>query len=210
MSEVSKLAKCAARGAGLSWGMADEAADATIWLAGYGLPGPKLLARLLQLNDNVATSDLSTKSLSGVWSAPSGRLCPLLAGAALNDSAQQLESGDIDMAGVTDPLLLVPFAASVALANKQGMGLEWQGVSIVTDGTALHISGNDADVATQCVTSVKCGPRPMPAGNATSETRVNVDTHCWTVLSTFAQRTYAPATETSRLLGAGASLDDND
>ena len=32
----------------------------------------------------------------------------------------------------------------------------------------------------------------------------------WSILSAFAQRTYAPATENSRLLGAGAGLGDDD
>ena len=83
MSEVARLSQNAARGAGLAWGMADEAADATVWLARYALPGPMLLARLLQLNEHVASGELSPSTLSGVWSAPSGRLCPLLAGATL-------------------------------------------------------------------------------------------------------------------------------
>ena len=211
MSEVSKLAKHAARGAGLSWGMADEAADATVWLSRYGLPGPLLLARLLQLNDHVACCELTASTLSGKWSAPSGRLCPLLAGATLSDCALRLKNGEgIEMAGLTDPLLLLPFAASVALENEQAVGLEWRDVLIVTDGHLLHISGDDSNVAAECVSSVKCRVQVMPVGKVPSETRAQIDARSWTVLSAFAQRTYAPATENSRLLGAGANLGDND
>ena len=114
------------------------------------------------------------------------------------------------MAGMTDPLLLVPFAASVAFTIKQAVGIEWLGVTIFTDGHLLHISGNDSDVKAQCVSTVKCSVQVMPHGNAPSETRVQIDADCWSVLSAFAQRTYAPATENSRLLGAGAGLGDDD
>ena len=211
MSEVANLSKNAARGAGLAWGMADEAADATVWLARYALPGPMLLARLLQLNEHVVSGELSPSTLSGVWSAPSGRLCPLLAGATLGDCALQFRNGEsIEMAGVTDPLLLVPFAASVALTNEQAVAVEWLGVKILTDGHCLRIAGDYSEVEAQCVSSVKCSVQAMLVGNAPSETRVQIDTHCWSVLSAFAQRTYAPATESSRLLGAGAESGDND
>ncbi len=40
--------------------------------------------------------------------------------------------------------------------------------------------------------------------------RVDVDDALWTRLNTMAQRTYVPATEASRLAGAGAGLTDND
>ena len=41
-------------------------------------------------------------------------------------------------------------------------------------------------------------------------TRATPDPVCWDTLNRFAHRTYAPATEESRLLGAGAGLSDND
>jgi hypothetical protein len=37
-----------------------------------------------------------------------------------------------------------------------------------------------------------------------------VDAKAWNRLSAFAHRTFAPATEASRIAGAGASLTDND
>ena len=205
------MSKNAARGAGFAWGMADEAADATVWLARYALPGPRLLARLLQLNEHIAACELSASTLSGVWSAPFGRLCPLLTGATLSDCALRLKNGEgIEMAGLTDPLLLLPFAASVASTIELAVAVEWLSVSILTDGHLLHITGDHSDVEAQCVSSVKCSVQLMRDGNAPSETRVQIDAGCWSVLSTFAQRTYAPATDISRLLGAGTGVADDD
>ena len=191
--------------------MADEVADAIVWLSRYALPGPLLLARLLQLNDDVDTSQLTTTALTGVWSAPSGRLCPLLAGAALSDCALQLKSGErIEMAGMTDPLLLLPFAASAALLIEQAVGVEWLDVLMVTDGMSLNLTGNDANVTAECVSTVKCSVQAMGDGDAPTQTRVHMDADSWSILSGFAQRTYAPATESSRLLGAGTGLGDSD
>jgi len=43
-----------------------------------------------------------------------------------------------------------------------------------------------------------------------SKKRVNIDEAIWLRLGEYAQRTYAPATEQSRLLGAGAGVVDSD
>ena len=47
-NEVDALAKKAAKGAGMPWGLAAEAGKATRWLADRGLPGPAVLADLLE------------------------------------------------------------------------------------------------------------------------------------------------------------------
>jgi len=41
-------------------------------------------------------------------------------------------------------------------------------------------------------------------------TRATPDAEHWATLNRFAHHTYAPASEASRLLGAGAGLSDND
>lgn len=53
LNEIAALAKRAARGAGLSWGMAEEAGRAARWLASYDLTGPALLCDVLTKNDRV-------------------------------------------------------------------------------------------------------------------------------------------------------------
>ena len=44
LNELDAMARKAARGAGYSWGLAEEAGRATRWLAAAGLPGPMCLA----------------------------------------------------------------------------------------------------------------------------------------------------------------------
>ncbi len=47
LNEIEGLARKAARGSGLSWGLAEEAGKATRWLCAAGLPGADALAGLL-------------------------------------------------------------------------------------------------------------------------------------------------------------------
>ena len=211
LNEIEALCKRAARGSGLSWGLAEDAARASRWLASYGLPGPKLLASLLELNDRIRFSDVAPVSLSGAWSAPLGRMSPIIAGAAMSDCANHLLGGeDIVMHDVTQPLLIVPFASTAALSRNQSVQIFWDDVCLTTDGRTLSVQGNsDALTAehTARLTSV-CG------GDMTnliiSVYRGEIDDMSWKRLSRFAHRTYAPATAESRASGAGAGLDGND
>ena len=47
LNEIESLALKAARGAGMSWGLAEEAAVAASWLAARSLPWAETLADLL-------------------------------------------------------------------------------------------------------------------------------------------------------------------
>ena len=93
LNEIEALSKRAARGAGMAWGMAEESGKAVRWLESHNLPGVTLLAELLTRNDHTPHGTIAPQSLEGVWSASSGTLCPLLAGAALNDCADRLAAG---------------------------------------------------------------------------------------------------------------------
>ncbi|MEM7509112.1 MAG: DUF3726 domain-containing protein [Pseudomonadota bacterium] len=210
LNEVEALAKRAARGSGLHWGLAEEAAKGVRWLARFGLPGPALLADLLILNDGAAHEDLTPSDLDGVWTAPAGRLSPLIAGAALSDCADQLRHGSLRLGPVSQPMLLAPFAAAAARYLGQGVALRWAGTTLLGDGTVLEISGDQAGATAELVEHVECALADPPAKALTSVERAEVDGQTWARLGVFAARTYAPATEASRLLGAGAGVSDND
>ena len=94
LNEIKALTVKAARGAGLEWGLAEEAAFAVIWLEMRGRDGVKICAKYLH---TIATSGYEKTS------------CPLLAGAFYMDSgsySQQLKpSNEFD-------LLLLPFVSN--------------------------------------------------------------------------------------------------
>ena len=211
LNEIEAMSKRAARGAGLSWGLAEEAAKGTRWLAGYGYPGPDLLADLLELNDRLPAIDFSPTSLNGVWRAPAGRMSPLIAGAAMSDCAIRMQDGQvITIEQVTQPLLIVPFASGAALRLGNAVAVEWDNVRLTTDGKQLCVQGAKEEVLRAQTSEVRCSAPAQMMAPTTPVMRANVSDRCWQRLGAFAHRTYAPATEASRILGAGAGLNDND
>ncbi|MBY8977016.1 DUF3726 domain-containing protein [Rhodobacteraceae bacterium NNCM2] len=120
LSEVEALARKAMRGAGASWGLAEEAGKATRWLASRGHPAPGLLAGLLaDWPGEGAVGDVTRG-----WRGASGRLCPIRAGSILSDHASLPGFGKVTFARVAQPALMLPFAASA------GVALEWSGDAV--------------------------------------------------------------------------------
>lgn len=88
LNEIEALCKKAARGAGMSWGLAEEAAKAARWLSAQGMEGPALLAAQLRLNDGTDYAQLAPRIEADRWSSAGRSMCPLIAGATLSDHAQ--------------------------------------------------------------------------------------------------------------------------
>lgn len=212
LNEIEAQAKKAARGAGLSWGMSEEAGKAVRWLVSNGLPGAAALAGLLAENDGRSQSELSPVSLEGVWASATGRMCPLASGASLNDCADEIPARQtIEIENVQHPLLIVPFAGWAAIHLARPVLVSWPSVSIGTDGWAVRVEGDEAGLGIAGPVPVTCTcADDRRAAMTTPALRGVIDRQVWNALGTFAHRTYAPATEASRLLGAGAGVSDND
>lgn len=188
----------------MSWGLANEAAYCIRWLSAFELPGPTLLADLLELNDGLTMAEVSPVSLSGTWYGAANRLCPVITGAAMSDNALQLQSGNVFvLQNITQPLLLVPFAGSAALFLDTPVAIKWQGVSLTTDGRVLSIDGDQETLNVEFADTVACTVEASLADRINPIVRGELDDACKKRLSVFANRTFAPATEESRRLGAG-------
>lgn len=209
LNEVEALAKRAVRGAGMSWGTAEEGAKATRWLCRNGIDGAGVLSALLDHNQGKAEQDLRPVETSGAWYAVDAtHLCPLLAGAALSDCAAKLKETPIAMQRLSFPALLLPFMGSAAAQLGCVVTLECAAGSASTDGNLLALSDHALLQATSTDVVIRIG-------NLTGETlsqvsRATPAPDAWDTLNTWAHKTYAPATEASRLAGAGAGLSDND
>lgn len=212
LNEIAAHAKRAARGAGLSWGMAEEAARATRWLASHDLAGPALLSDVLAQNDGRSHLQIAPVSLEGEWRAPAGDLCPLIVGTTLNDCADKLAGGPpIKATNVSYPLLVLPFAAWAAVHLKQPVQLIYENVRIETDGTGIWVDDPENEINASKAKSLTCQPAPKRTDVADLPSlRGTVTPEIWAELDAFAQRTFAPATDASRQLGAGAGTSDND
>lgn len=212
LNEIEAMGKRAARGAGLPWGLAEEAGKAARWLTARGLPGPEVLAEILTRNDGKDYNELAPVSAEGAWHARAGRLCPLISGAALCDRAAEIAAGrEIALGPTAQPLLLAPYAAGAAKLTGTAVELSWAGVVMIFTAEGLSIEGERAALTARSAESVRCRltetavaepPAGMPGRNVDAET--------WSRLNAFSQRTFAPASEASRLAGAGAGLTDND
>lgn len=212
LNEIAAHAKHAARGAGLSWGMAEEAARATRWLASHDLAGLAALSEVLTKNDGLPHEQVAPVSLDGEWHAPRGDLCPLAAGTTLNDCADRLAEGQpVTMANVSYPLLVLPFAAWAAVHLDKPVKILWDNLQIDTDGCGIWIEDPHRDINTARAVTVTCQLADKRTDAADlPRLRGTAAPDAWAKLDAFAQRTFAPATKASRLLGAGAGMSDND
>jgi hypothetical protein len=204
LNEVQALSKRAARGAGMSWGLSEDASSAVRWLASFNFDAASHFADLLDLHQNADSHALAPMSLTGEWTGASGALCPITAGASLCDCATRLGAGKvIALLNLNYPLLLAGFAADIARQTGKVVELRWDTARLTTDGTGMAAEG--ADLALNCdrtarVTCTLCNAM-RPALDRTSRSKLDPDV--LSRLNVYAHRTYAPATEESRKLGAG-------
>ena len=205
LNEVEATAKRAARGAGYDWGLAEEAAKATRWLCAQGLDGAAVLAGLLEAGFAAGLANHVPRSLQGDWQADAP-LCPLATGAALSDCAGRLQGAPQTMGPVAWPAMILPFAALAARRLGACVSVEGEGFQAVTNGSALQIEGALPDAPA----SLTVRAEGTLSASVPPATRAEPDEAAWAVLNRFAHKTYAPATEESRRLGAGAGLSDND
>ncbi|CAD0186003.1 hypothetical protein RUESEDTHA_02908 [Ruegeria sp. THAF57] len=205
LNEIEATAKRAARGAGYTWGHAEEAGKATRWLCAQGLDGVWALASLLHQNLAHAPEKHAPCISGDTWTG-TDVLCPLATGCALSDSAEVLRAAPVTLTNVNAPALLLPFASNAARILNSGVSITIDGAEAQTDGLTLHLTGAIPDQA-QSVT-VRLAEVAPPTQR--QQSRATPDPAAWSVLTRFAHRTYAPATEESRLRGAGAGLSDND
>lgn len=211
LNEIEAMAKKAARGAGMSWGSCEEAGKAARWLESHNRNGVAELARLCDAIDGRSELEFMPHSIDRSWVSGSGTLGPIVSGAALNDNAEVLRDGAISLNNVAFPLLFVPFAAWAAIHLSQPVQVSWGSIIAVSDGYKLSISDpSDQFITATAVTVTVSIADVLPETAMAPETRGQVDPAAYAALAKFAHRTYAPATEESRMLGAGAGVTDND
>ena len=210
LAEMETLSRKAARGAGFDWGLAEEAGKAARWLASIGLPGPALLCRLLMGNDGKPFEALCPTAMVEPWHALSGELCPLIAGAALVDRAEQLgTSHGVRLGKISLPVLTLPFVARAAVRLGYELEASWPGVRVVfrPDGIVIDAEGDALSAEAANDLTVRAAEPAAGRVVAPSNESRAVDAISWAALTRLAHRTLVPASEASR---AGAGGRDSD
>jgi len=149
-----------------------------------------------------------------------------LTGVALCDGALDYSPMQgLTLSNLSAPLLLLPFVAqtfgiqasgtqSSGVPTSERVRLRWAEVQIILAHGAVYLDGVVGDLTCAQAESVTLDPAPAeksPKGVLLApQSRAVIDVATRTCLEGFAQRTFAPATEASRLAGAGAGLSDND
>ena len=214
-NEAASLCMKAARGAGMSWGMAEEAGFAAAWLVSRGIDGPSHLRVHLDRTDGKDWKTLCPRVTENTWrNAANNAVCPLILGATLCDYAD-LPQGlapdrVIQLGPVSMPILLTPFLAKLAWTNALEMTLVWaNGTVCITDGAAWLGTATRSLTAQylDLTLSVKSAKREKPAAPTTQKPCTTAATIA--ALNALAMRTTVPASEASRA-SAGSPLTDND
>lgn len=218
LSEIEALSKRAARGAGLSWGLAEEAGKAVRWLHAHGQPGVASLNALLRANDGIGFNKLCPQLSDGIWAADSGVLCPLIAGATVLDHASLEDQWPLTLQRIRNPLLLVPFVARAAFFSGFHLAMTWADKKLTFSpsgeikGDAPYASETNGTIIDQLV--LRRASTAETNAMAHSLWRVSalaqpIAPVQWSTLEIMANRTLVPASVTSRA-GAGGTTSDND
>jgi len=214
-NEVAALCMKAARGAGMSWGMAEEAGFAAAWLVSHGIDGPTHLRAHLESARERHWSDLCPSVTAGTWGNAAGHpLCPIILGATMCDYAALPEGPvagcSILLGAVSHPILLTPFLADVAQANGVSIAVAWSDGSVrIGQGDAWPAAVAEALCVPErdLTLTATTAPAGQPCPSSAPSPRTGAETIA--ALNDLAMRTTVPASAVSRA-GAGSTLSDND
>lgn len=208
-NEIETLCLKAARGAGMSWGLAEEAGFAAGWLAACGVDGAGALLDHLQ---HWASGGILVRDRH--WTATAdATLSPILLGATLDDHAALAAgpwSAPITIAAAHQPILLVPFLVRAAKVCAEPLALIWpSGSLVIPTGGDMDATGMTALSRVEVTTLTLSPASDGPQCEATGRTTAPLSAATLEKLNTLALRTTVPASDASRR-GAGAATSDND
>lgn len=213
-NEIEQVCLKAARGAGMSWGLAEEAGFAATWLAMRGLNGPgALLAQLLEAKHRPWREICPVVSPGRFQAADGGCLCPIALGSALCDHARLPETAmdetTLRVGPVNHPVLLLGFLSDLARTQAANVRLAWSGGSVLLTADG-RMAGDAAKLATESrLEAALSVQREAPDAPTAPGGPLYVSAETLNGLNAFALRTTVPASEASRA-GAGATAGDND
>ena len=216
LNEIESLALKSVRGAGFYWGMAEEAARAARWLAARGLPWAGSLAAILEANAAGRLGGFAWSGTDVVSESAGLESCPIRGGACLCDFSAVLPR--LVLPRLCQPLWLLPFVDTTANLIGAPIGLLW------SDDQMIVGPNGTIGVDAQSVQNLSMAPRAdltveleiAEADNLPMEIWPRRAAVCavpesdWRRLQHFERLTYVPASETSRLSGAGAGFKDSD
>ena len=225
IGEFDSLVLKAYRGAGFSWGMAQEAGSAAAWLALRGLPAGKYFAQLIKQIDGADPISLTPKIVHGQWQSDHRPLCPVVCGTVLSDHGWKYFAGFIgdqtdpalQLGTIHSPIIILPFLSDCSMASGNCLHVTVDQYSLVVMPNGSWSVSGDCDSKQETgfdslsagIIKIRSGSIVQCASPSVCR-RIDINDTDLEMLEQYAHRTYVPATEESRMSGAGAGLTDND
>jgi hypothetical protein len=206
LGEYSALVAKAFRGVGYSWGLTEEASFSARRLAELGFPTGDMVVRLLGQVDRVSTADVMPDVR---WTSPGPALCAVCLGTSIADLGG---CGELSLGPTIEPLFVAPFLSRALGETRRGYLIEWDGGECAVSDDTISVSGEEPVEPCRIVIRPQENglTQPADASDLLIRQRVELSEATMAALEAFAHRVYAPATEASRIAGAGAGLTDND
>jgi len=234
VGETEALVTRAGRGAGLSWGQAQEAARAVARLGASGLPAMDWLAALLPIIE--ATSydercpqvmfDALTGEPAQRWVASGAGMCPVALGCSFGDALpcvslhkHSAAYRSFEFASVWWPGLIAGFLMPVTSRLARSVRLEFNGGEGLISGGRLLWRGDWAQLSSKQAETVVATVYSQAVPDSLAEQSVNMNQMAtrfqladatYASLQQYAHKTYVQSTDAARAKGAGAGLTDND
>ena len=207
LGEIRALSYKAARGGGLSWGDAQEAAFAAELLLLVELPGPSALCKFLNTISSFKTSEVT--SLKDIDRNNNKTISGLTYGTTFLDfQLEQKRNLIIATPRIASPLLLLGVLL-LLLRSDTYLEVKWEGFEFSSKSVAPTFSGKQINPDLVDCVEIQIGEQK----NSIIETKqksFTIPQKCFFHLNEFASKTYVPASASSRAMGAGAGLLDND
>ena len=213
LNEIQTLATKAARGAGLPWGLADEAGRAARWLEVRGLSGLSALGSALEGLSAQDWRRCFPIPSGTIWRSEAGEIDGLLAGVTIADRAGQplpfAGDGALTLAAVRWPLLTMPFLAGVAQVCDGrlniSLGVEAPAIGIGPQTIAESCRAIEKLALAGSVRIEQGQIGELPQSLPQLDGSIPVEIEVYDRLNGWACRTYVPESAESQARGAGGS-----
>ena len=200
LSEIDTTSKRAAKGAGFSWGIAEEVGKNMRLLELFGLPGIKNLNQFLK--DYKEKQFQKVTLISDTNNANKYPYCPIILGVNFIDQVNLLDKKiNIQISNVAFPLLFLPFVsrASEMIGKRIFLKIE-EKEFLLNLNQSIYSNYLKNEILKVCNT---INISFIENSNSFNENE-------WKELYKLSEDTFVEETESLKISGAGAGLTDND
>ena len=210
LNEVESLAAKVGRGAGFSWGLAEEIGRSARQLARGGLPWAEAL---LAMAEKAGAMQTPSPAQAEQWRARRSETgstmtqCPIRTAVLLIDDPTILRAAPLHLGNVGLPIWIAGLLA--ASGGADGFEIAWPTASVWVDRRGV-IPRAPSGAWLTAAADVSISPGPAPSREAQPLRRALVDAAILTALGSLAARVNVPASESSRAKGAGGGSVDEE